>query len=148
MMDRKDSIVSILKDVFKNESARYNMQTAFLYGSRAKGFPKFDSDVDVAIFFDDEPAEGELFERLTAISLVLSEMLGLEVNVIPIYRNFRHPILYYNAIVMGIPVYIKDFMEYAHLINEAIYQAEDFGLFGLEWQRTLTRKNLEVIQHA
>jgi predicted nucleotidyltransferase len=147
-MDRKDSIIGILERYFQNEAERFKVQNAFLYGSRAKGFPKFDSDVDVAIFFADEPTEEEVFERLTTISVSLSEKIAMEVDTISINRDFWRPFLYYNAIIMGIPIYMIDFMAYVNLLNEAIYQAEDFGLFGIEWQQTLTRKNLQAIQYA
>jgi len=148
MMDRQDSIISALQEFFQHKAERFNVQTAFLYGSRARGFPRHDSDIDIAIAFNDESSEEEAFEHLTAISLSISETIGLEVNVIPIYRDFRKPILYYNAIVLGTPVYVKDFMKYVGLKNEAIYQMEDFEIFGFGWQLALTRKNLEAIQYA
>lgn len=147
-MNRQDAIKRTLQNFFQQKAGRFKFQTAFLYGSWAKGLPRNDSDIDIAIVFDDEPSEEELFERLTTISLSLSEKIGLEVNVIPIYNDFRKPVLYYNAIVLGLPVYIKDFTKYVTLINEAIYQAEDFEIFGSGWYQTLSRKNLEAIQHA
>jgi len=147
-MNRQDAIKRTLQNFFQQKAERFKVQIAFLYGSWAKGLPRNDSDIDIAIVFDDEPSEEELFERLTTISLLLSEKIGLEVNVIPIYNDFRKPVLYYNAIVMGVPVYIKDFTKYVTLINEAIYQAEDFEIFGSGWYQTLSRKNLEAIQHA
>jgi predicted nucleotidyltransferase len=147
-MNRQDSIVGTLQNFFQQKAERFKVQIAFLYGSWAKGLPRNDSDVDVAIVFDDEPSEEELFERLTTISLLLSEKIGLEVNVISIYNDFRKPVLYYNAIVMGVSVYIKDFTKYVTLINEAIYQAEDFEIFGSGWYQTLSRKNLEAIRYA
>lgn len=147
-MNRQDSIVGTLQNFFQQKVERFKVQIAFLYGSWAKGLPRNDSDVDVAIVFDDEPSEEELFERLTTISLLLSEKIGLEVNVISIYNDFRKPVLYYNAIVMGVSVYIKDFTKYVTLINEAIYQAEDFEIFGSGWYQTLSRKNLEAIRYA
>jgi len=147
-MNRQDAIKSTLQNFFQQKAERFKVQIGFLFGSWAKGLPRDDSDIDIAIVFDDEPSEEELFERLTTISLSLSEKIGLEVNVIPIYSDFRKPVLYYNAIVLGIPVYIKDFTKYVTLINEAIYQAEDFEIFGSGWYQTLSRKNLEAIQHA
>jgi len=147
-MNRQDAIKSTLQNFFQQKAGRFKVQIAFLYGSWAKGLPRNDSDIDIAIVFDDEPSEEELFDRLTTISLSLSEKIGLEVNVIHIYSDFRKPVLYYNAIVLGLPVYIKDFTKYVTLINEAIYQAEDFEIFGTGWYQTLSRKNLETIQHA
>jgi hypothetical protein len=70
------------------------------------------------------------------------------VNVIPIFSDFRKPMLYYNAIVRGIPVFIKDYSRYVQWVNEALHQMEDFGIFGRQWQIALTRNNLEEIRHA
>jgi len=83
------------------------VQNAFLYGSWAGGLRRQDSDIDVAILFQDKPSDDELFDRLVSISLSLSEDIGLDVNVIPLFTDFRKPLLYYNAIVLGLPLYIK-----------------------------------------
>jgi hypothetical protein len=56
--------------------------------------------------------------------------------------------LYYNAIVLGIPVFIRDQNRYAALLNEAIFQMEDFSMFGTQWQLEIAEKNLEELRHA
>lgn len=56
--------------------------------------------------------------------------------------------LYYNAIVLGIPVFIRDQNRYAALLNEAIFQMEDFSMFGTRWQLEIAEKNLEGLRHA
>jgi predicted nucleotidyltransferase len=122
---------------------------AFLYGSWARGFPKEDSDVDIAIVFIKEPgSDDELFRSLNDISLPLSKELGREVNSIAIQSNFNKPMLYYNAIILGIPVFIRDTDKYLRLRNEAVFQMEDFNLFGIDWQVRITRKNLEELKHG
>lgn len=138
----KDNLEMVLKAFFKERA--YNIDMAFLYGSWTGGFPTKDSDVDLAILFK-ELSDDEIFKTITEISYNLSLRIKKEVNVLPIYRDFRKPFLYYNAIVLGIPVYIKDFEEYVSLKNEAIYQMEDFGIFGTKWQLELTHKNLEKL---
>ncbi len=144
----KESIIKFLEDFFERDGDRFRVQNAFLYGSFAGEHSRGDSDIDVAIVFEEDACEDELFGRLVSISLSLSEGIGLEVNVIPIYRDFRKPLLYYNAIVMGLPLYLKNPSGYANLKNEAIYHMEDFGMFGLKWQMTLARKNLEALKYA
>jgi hypothetical protein len=94
------------------------------------------------------PSDDESFKRITEISLLLSRKLDLEVNIIQIYEDFRRPMLYYNAIVLGIPVYIRNFERYIMLRNEAIYQMEDFSILGLKWQHEVALKNLEDLEHA
>ena len=110
----------------------------FLYGSWAGGYPRCHSDVDLAILFSQEvDNEDEIFPLITNISYELQEDLGKEVNIISIFRDFRHPMLYYNAIILGIPLFIKDYDGFLSLKLEAIYQMEDFQIFGTYWQRQM-----------
>ena len=122
---------------------------AFLYGSWARGSPRQDSDIDVAILFSKEISTEEgIFEYITDISLLLSSDLRSEVNIIPISLDFGKPMLYYNAIVSGIPLFFREFSGYVDLRNEAIFQMEDFNIFGRYWQLTVARSNLERLTHA
>ena len=148
-MRTKPEILTLLKTFFEETASVYKIEMAFLYGSWARGFPKSFSDVDVAIVFLEEPGtEDETFTIITDISLVLGKKLRLDVNVIPIYSDFRKPMLYYNAIVLGIPVFIRNQDRYIFLRNQAIFQMEDFTLFGTNWQLEIAKKNLEDIKHA
>ena len=148
-MRTKPEILTLLKTFFEESASAYKIEMAFLYGSWARGFPKSFSDVDVAIVFLEEPGtEDETFTIITDISLVLGKKLKLDVNVIPIYSDFRKPMLYYNAIVLGIPVFIGNQDRYIFLRNQAIFQMEDFTLFGTNWQLEIAKKNLEDIKHA
>jgi predicted nucleotidyltransferase len=142
----KDNLILLLKTFFKENAKEYNIDMAFLYGSWAGGYPRKDSDVDLAVLFSKELLSNhEIFNIITDISYNLSSKIKKEVNILPIYRDFRKPMLYYNAIVLSIPVYIKNFQEYVKLKNEAIFQMEDFSIFGLKWQIEMTRKNLEAL---
>jgi len=148
-MRTKPEILTLLKTFFEETASVYKIEMAFLYGSWARGFPKSFSDVDVAIVFLEEPGtEDEAFTIITDISLVLGKKLKSDVNVIPIHSDFRRPMLYYNAIVLGIPVFIGNQDRYISLRNQAIFQMEDFTLFGTKWQLEIAKKNLEDIKHA
>lgn len=145
----KLKIIEQLRSYFQREASRFGVEVVFLYGSWAMGFPRFDSDIDLAILFDDEGIpEDELFERLTAITMDLIQAFSCEVSAIPIHRDFRKPMLYYNAIVKGIPVFFTGHWKYIALTNEALYHMEDFETFGREWMMDLATKNLEEISHA
>jgi len=147
-MKTREEIIDCLKNFFKEKAQHYGLEMTFLYGSWAGGFPKEDSDVDVAIIFTKEPdSDNELFGRINDISLSLSKELGREINTIPIRSDFNKPMLYYNAIVLGIPVFIKDGVKHIRLKNEAIFQMEDFNLFGIDWQLRVAKKNLEELKH-
>ncbi|MEW6376470.1 MAG: nucleotidyltransferase domain-containing protein [Thermodesulfobacteriota bacterium] len=147
-MKSREEIINILKNFFKEKNENYGIEMVFLYGSWAAGSPKENSDVDIAITFKKEPtSDEELFDSLNDISLFLSKELGLEVNAIPIRPDFPKPMLYYNAIVSGIPVFIENNARYITIRNEAIFQMEDFNLFGTGWQIRIARKNLEELKH-
>lgn len=135
-------------EFFRTEGERYRVEAAVLYGSRARGFPRLDSDVDIAVVFTDEADDDMIYRRIMDISLALSERTRRDVNVIPIFRDFRKPMLYYNALIQGVPLYLSDRGSFAKLRFEAIAQMEDFSLFGLRWQAVLARRNLGVLGHA
>jgi predicted nucleotidyltransferase len=145
-MNTGEEIIGTLKEFLGEAARHYGLEMAFLYGSWARGYPRKDSDVDLALVFSEETdSDDELFPRISDISLSLSRRLGREVNIIVIRSDFRQPMLYYNAVVLGIPVFIKEQRKYIDLRNEAIFQMEDFNLFGPDWQLTIAKKNLEVL---
>ena len=147
-MDR-NGLISKLKLLFEGKAQGYGVDMAFLYGSWARGHPVEESDIDIALFFLPEPSSAdEIFRVLTDISYDLSTKIGREVNAIPLYQDFRKPMLYYNAVVLGIPVYIKEFDRYVSMKNYAIAQMEDFCSFGTGWQLELARRNMEILQNG
>lgn len=146
---QQDPVIEAIKLFFQRRGRFFGVEMAFLYGSRVRGFPRQDSDVDISIVFENEGIREEnIFDTMVSISLALGKEIGGEINVIPIYRDFRKPLLYYNGIVKGIPVYLKDSRAYAALRNEAIYQMEDFEDFGRKWRLMVARDNLEALDHA
>jgi len=147
--EKKEKLINKLKEFFQEKAASFSIEMVFLYGSWAKGFPKDDSDLDLALVFSEEKtAPAESFKRITDISVWLENILKKEINIIEIRKEFDKPMLYYNAIIHGVPIYISDFNSYLKLRNEAIFQMEDFSIFGLSWQYEAARKNLEAIESA
>jgi len=144
MSHRKSEIVSLLKDFFQVKADSYQIDMAFLYGSRARGYPRDDSDVDVAVLFlPDQKNEDTIFDRVTEISFSLSGILGKDVSLLVLDRDFKRPMLQYNAIVLGIPVFTRSFDSYIDFYLESLYQMEDFSLFGIEWQLAISEKRLK-----
>jgi len=139
----------LLKDYFDQNAGLYGVEMAFLFGSRAAGFPRQDSDVDIGILFARSlNSNKELFEIITKISLDLSLEIGADANAVPLYEDFRNPMLYYNIIVKGVLIWTKDYARYLQLRNEAVYHMEDFEIFGKKWQIEITTKNLAALGHA
>ena len=124
----------------------YGICMAFLYGSWAGGYPHDDSDVDVAVLFDyNVHDKAMIFNRITDISSKLSQQLNREVNVLTLDRDFTNPMIQYNAIVLGIPVFIKEFDQYISFRLEAIFQMEDFSIFGRTWQLEISERRLKGV---
>ncbi|MBI5402001.1 MAG: nucleotidyltransferase domain-containing protein [Ignavibacteriae bacterium] len=145
----RDDLIKKLKDFFNKNADFYDIDMAFLYGSWARGFPKETSDVDIAVFFyPEKDSEDEEFNIITDISLKLSEIIRKEINIILIRTDFRKPMLYYNAIVLGQPIYIKNTERYISLKNEVIYQMEDFSIFGIGWQLLIAKENIRRLINA
>lgn len=142
--NQSDALIRNLQDLFARRADFFHVDMAFLYGSRAEGIPRKDSDIDLGVFFEDEIiSDEEVFDLTTRISVYLSKEMKCNANVVPIYSDFRKPMLYYNVIIKGVPLYIKDDSKYLDLRNEALYQMEDFEIFGRGWQILVSRKNLE-----
>jgi predicted nucleotidyltransferase len=144
-----ESIIKALKDFFNDNADRFAIEMVFLYGSWARGMARDDSDIDLALLFSKEITKmDESFRHITDISLSLGEALKKDVNIIQIRWDFDKPMLYYNAIVSGAPLYIREPTSYMHLRNEAIFQMEDFKIFGIDWHYEVAKKNLEAIRNA
>jgi len=147
-MDKKTHIVSVLQSYFNRKAKGYHIDMAFLYGSWAKGYPKMDSDLDIAVVFNREMDRDRIFDIITTISLELTNHLTIETNILYIDREFSKPMLYYNAIVHGIPVFVKSFTRYVDTRLHAIHQMEDFSIFGTKWQSEIVERRLEKLNNA
>ena len=146
---RGKDILKNLKSLFRSSAVDYGIDMAFLYGSWAGGNPREDSDVDVAVlFYSDALNSNEVFDRITDLSIKLSHLLKKEVNILVLTRDFQNPMLQYNAIVLGIPIFIKEFGRYVSLRMEAIFQMEDFSIFGRRWQLDLGERRLRGKFHG
>lgn len=148
-MDDRREIFCKLKNVFEELAKNCNIDLAFLYGSWARGYPRIDSDLDVAVCASSFPeSKDDQFKLLTDLTLEISEKMNRETSVLLIDKEFDKPLLYYNAIVLGIPIYTKDINQLISLKNEAVFQMEDFSIFGTRWQMELAKKNVEELKNA
>lgn len=142
----RQRVISRLVNFFKKRAFQYEIEIVFLYGSLASGYPHAGSDVDLGIVFSeniDNPGKIHFF--ITEITYELSQELNKEVNAISLSSNFSHPMLYYNVIVLGIPIFIKDNDRFLKLKLEALHQMEDFQLFGIPWQHQIAHRIIEEV---
>ncbi|OGC24015.1 hypothetical protein A3J90_01870 [candidate division WOR-1 bacterium RIFOXYC2_FULL_37_10] len=145
----KDRLIEILTDYFKKNAESYCIEAAFLFGSYASGFIKEESDVDIAIVFSkDIDSDEKILNFISQITVDINSYINAEVDIMPIYNDFRKPMVYYNAIILGIPLYVKDKNQYISLFNEALFQMNDFELFGTSFQLQAARNVLKEVSHG
>lgn len=147
-MDRL-SLIEKLSSYFQTHAERGHIDMAFLYGSWATGKQRNDSDVDMAVLFsDDAGSDDAVYRTLVDISTDLGGVFGRETNVIRLQWDFDKPMLYYNAAIHGVPLYVKDKGLYVGFVIEALSQMEDFCIFGINWQLAAARRNLKGVTNA
>jgi predicted nucleotidyltransferase len=144
----KEEVINKLEKYFQEKAKFFHIDLAFLFGSFSRGYLKEESDVDVAIIFSDEVVDDKkCFELLTEISLELNLLINLEINTISINKDFTKPMLYYNAIVLGKPVYIRDKSLYTEIYNKALFHMHDFEIFGTKLQFKAAKTLLKQIKN-
>jgi predicted nucleotidyltransferase len=146
--DPNATLISLrLSDFFRQRVTQYRIEMVFLYGSWASGQPHKDSDIDLAILFSPETDNSDkMFSLLTEITYKLTQELNKEVNIISLSREFKQPMLYYNAIVLSIPIFIRNYDEFLSFKLEAIHQMEDFQIYGVSWQKEIARKIIHTVR--
>ena len=148
MLTHKD-ILKKLKSFLRSHADHYGIDMAFVYGSWAGGNPREDSDVDVAVWFhSDALTRDDVFGRISDLSIELSLLIKKDVNILALTGDFQNPMLQYNAIVLGIPVFVKEFDRYVSLRMEAIFQMEDFSILGRRWQLEVGERRLREGFHG
>jgi len=146
---KKEKMFQQLSNYFTQKSTVYYIEIVFLYGSWAKGYPRQNSDIDLAIVFNSKIRNDDfLFELINNISYEISIQINKEVNIITINPDFPHPMLYYNAIILGVPLYINNKDNFVALKMEAVRHMEDFRIFGIAWQKEVAQNILKEIIHA
>jgi predicted nucleotidyltransferase len=134
---------------FGQNAAAYSCELVFLYGSWTSGRQRFDSDVDLAILFsEDAGSEEEVYRMVADIGVELGAILCREVNIIELHWSFDRPMLYYNATVHGVPLFVRDESKCSGFVREAVAQMEDFIIFGVGWQLRAARRNVRKVIHA
>ncbi len=139
------SLIEKLSGYFKVNSDRYGISAAFLFGSTAEDTFRSDSDIDIAVYFSKELPSEEYFKAITDISVDIERITNREVDLIWIDREFSKPMLYFNAIVKGIPLFYKDKELYVTLFLRALYEKEDFCRLGILWQKEISKRRLKEL---
>jgi predicted nucleotidyltransferase len=92
-----NAIENTLSEYFHTK--KKNARLAFLMGSYAKGTPRRDSDVDVAVLFDAPPGSDEVSDLREALTLLLKK----EVDLVSL--NLAGPVIRMQALKTGKVLY-------------------------------------------
>ncbi len=113
------SIIESLRIYFEK---RDDVCLSFLFGSQAKSVSCQESDVDLAVYLNDESAESQIW-------LDVERIVKREVDLIILNR--AKPIISWEAI-KGIPIIIKDYRLYLDFLIEVSWEAQDLIEFNID----------------
>ncbi|MGB9668707.1 MAG: type VII toxin-antitoxin system MntA family adenylyltransferase antitoxin [Thermosulfidibacteraceae bacterium] len=135
-------IIERIREIIEKNREKWKLKALFLFGSIAYGLATDNSDIDIAITFDNlEIGEEEKEKIVKDIKKKITQETQREVDVVEIDENFSRPMLFYNAIINGIPIFVKDENWYKRMILRAICEMEDFSNMGEKWKR----KSCEIL---
>lgn len=116
----KESVKKNLESVFKNET---DVTFAFLFGSVAKNNLRYGSDIDVAIYFKNEPALIEIGD----LTLKIENALNCKLDLVRLNDLDKlNPVLAYNIISEGIILINNDKRVFTEFIKSVILRYLDF----------------------
>lgn len=118
----RDNRIDILQEFF---SSKANVLMAFLFGSVAGGKARDDSDIDIAVYFE----EGFIVEDVNVMWTELEKLLQCDVDLIIL--NNDNPTLAWSAL-RGIPLLIRDYSFYLEYMLRISREAEDFQDFVID----------------
>ncbi|MFA4874770.1 MAG: nucleotidyltransferase domain-containing protein [bacterium] len=148
-MKQREGLIQKFAHYFEDNAENLHVELAFLYGSWAAGRQHENSDIDLAVLFAaDAGSDDDKYRAISEISEDLGADLHKEVNVVELRWEFDKPMLYYNAAIHGVVLYMKDRRLLDFFLKEAVFQMEDFCIFGIHWQLFAARRNLKGVTHA
>jgi len=96
-------LISRLHPIFE----KYNVQTAYLFGSRADGSAYPDSDYDIACLFDNYDSIRKDYDFVISLQMELEEALA-PVKIDLVILNKASIIMRFNIIKHGVILYCND----------------------------------------
>ena len=88
-------------------SARGEILEAYLFGSRARGAGQAHSDIDIAVFVDEERIEPTVFGYRSELTAALMSDLGTN-RVDVVILNSASPLLYHRVLRDGSRLFARD----------------------------------------
>lgn len=131
-MDSK--IQSAVEDIFKKDS---DILFAYIFGSKVKKSIRFGSDLDIAVYFKDEP---EILE-IGALVLKLEEAANCKVDLVSLNNlDKMNPMLAYSIISEGIVAYLKNEELFKQFKESVILQYLDFEPVGELFNKNFNKR--------
>ncbi|MGC8932213.1 MAG: type VII toxin-antitoxin system MntA family adenylyltransferase antitoxin [Candidatus Methanodesulfokora sp.] len=135
MSARLQEVLALIKDKVERADKKLSIEYALLFGSYAKEEQREYSDLDIAVKFK---SDNNCIMKAGKLSQELSDVLGIDVNVVPI--NIADTILKYEIYVNGITIFCKNIEKYYDDRLNAIDEYLDFKeLFKRHYKRVLER---------
>jgi len=128
----------IIQSVSRTLASEANLKVALVYGSAATGKMRRDSDVDVAVLFD-EPLS---MDARLALWGRLTEGTQREIDLLDLY-DLGGEILH-QVLTKGRVVVKNDEQAYYRLLQRMVYNAEDF----MPQVRQVLRQRVERFVHG
>lgn len=125
---KRNNLIKKLKKEVYNVDIFEEIELAILYGSRAKGNHKNDSDLDLAFLLNKN-----FFEKIKIVEFRLnlinyfSEAIGLEADVIIL--NSAKPLLKFQVLKYGELIYVNDNFSYPSYFSKCLKEFFDFKYF-------------------
>jgi len=112
-----DEIILKLKTYFQEDT---NVLFAFIFGSYVKGRDKRESDLDVAVFFNNPPEGLDLLGYINKLSDILEKDVHL------IVLNNASPMLRHQVVKYGIRLIKKDESLYTRFREKTMTDYEEY----------------------
>ena len=127
------SLATLARHLAPFERVRF----ALLFGSRADGAPRADSDLDVAVFLDPDLTADERWQARLNLQAALEDLGDVDVVIL----NDVPPLLAHRAL-LGKPIEIRDRPAYVRFFVRSLAEAEDERHYR-ELHETARRRRLE-----
>jgi len=121
-----DSKVGLAERIIDVLSARPEILEAYLFGSLAQGTGQAHSDVDIAVYVDQEKIEPRLFGYRSELTSALMSGLGTN-SVDVVILNRAPPLLYYRVLRDGSRLFSRDLRATTVREGQALSRHCDFA---------------------
>lgn len=124
----KIKLIKRIKSEIKQLDFFEELKLVILFGSRARGEDKDDSDLDLAFLLN-----SGFFEQINGIDFRIniancfSELTGIESDIV--FLNSAKPLLKFQVLKYGELIYVNDDFDYASYFSKSLKEYFDFNYY-------------------